>query len=111
MFNWIKKKLNLLRDQIRTAQEVRPGNFLKMAEEITELAEVCAQVCSPESEVLNQIERVKVEMDQLKELISKPEFRRLSIQRKLELKESLIQSREQILNSMQTAPTPTRFLQ
>lgn len=111
MFDWIRNLFSSYRDRIKTAREVQPGNFRKMAEEITELADACAQVCPPESEILNRIERVKEEMDQLRELTSQPEFRKLSVQRKLELKESLVQSREQILDSMQTAPTPTRFLQ
>ncbi|WP_051294973.1 hypothetical protein [Maridesulfovibrio bastinii] len=109
--DWLENTFNTIKKKINTVREVQPGNFLKMANEITELAEACTHICHPESEVLIQIERVKIEMAQLIELTSKPEFKRLSIQRRLELKESLIQSREQILNSIQTAPAPTRFLQ
>lgn len=111
MIGWIKKKARYLKDKFKLMQEVQPEKFHKMAEELTELADACAQVCPSESEILLQIERVKIEMKQLKELTTKPEFKRLSIQRRLELKESMIQSREQILNSVQTVPTQTKFLQ
>jgi len=82
-----------------------------MAREITDLADACSQVCSPESELLQRVERIKGEMEQLTELTHQPEFKKLSVQRKMELRQSLIQSREQILDSMQATPSPTKLIQ
>ncbi len=99
------------KERIRIAKEINPRSFRSMAREITDLADACSQVCSPESELLQRVERIKGEMEQLTELTHQPEFKKLSVQRKMELRQSLIQSREQILDSMQATPSPTKLIQ
>ncbi|WP_319780415.1 hypothetical protein [Maridesulfovibrio sp.] len=111
MFGWIKGKMDNAKERIRIAKEINPKSFRVMAREISELADACSQVCSPESELLQRVERIKSEMEQLTELTRQPEFRKLSVQRKMELRQSLIQSKEQILESMQAAPSPTKLIQ
>ncbi|WP_319761296.1 hypothetical protein [Maridesulfovibrio sp.] len=111
MFGWIKNKVANAKERIRIAKEINPKNFRVMASEISELANACSQVCSPESELLQRVEKIKGEMEQLTELTHQPEFKKLSVQRKMELRQSLIQSREQILESMQATPSPTKLIQ
>ncbi|WP_419780397.1 hypothetical protein [Maridesulfovibrio sp.] len=111
MFGWFKGKMDNAKERIRIAKEINPRSFRSMAREITDLADACSQVCSPESELLQRVERIKGEMEQLTELTHQPEFKKLSVQRKMELRQSLIQSREQILDSMQATPSPTKLIQ
>lgn len=58
-----------------------------------------------------KIKRIQSEMEQLDRLASKPEFKRLSAQKRLQLRESLLQSKEQLIETVQTAPSPTATLQ
>ncbi|WP_027721401.1 hypothetical protein [Maridesulfovibrio zosterae] len=111
MFGWINGLIFNVKERIRLAKEINPRNFRAMAREISELAEACSQVSSPESDLLSRVERIKGEMIQLTELTRQPEFKKLSVQRKMELRQSLIQSKEQILESMQAAPSPTKLIQ
>ena len=111
MFGWINDLISRAKYRIRLAKEINPSSFRIMAKEISELADACSQVCQPESDVLKRVEKIKAEMEQLTELTKQPAFKKLSTQRKLELRESLRVSREQILDSMQTAPSPTKLLQ
>ena len=111
MFEWIKELLSQAKKRMQLEKEINPKSFQNMAKEISDLADACSQVCQPQENVLQRVERIKAEMEQLTTLTMQPEFKKLSTQRKLELRESLIQSREQILESMQTAPSPTKLLQ
>ncbi|WP_432735634.1 hypothetical protein [Maridesulfovibrio sp. FT414] len=111
MIGWINGLLHNAKERIRIAKEINPRSFRSMAREISDLADACAQVCTPQSEMLRKVEKIKREMSQLTELTHQPEFRKLSVQRKMELRQSLIQSREQILESMQDAPSPTKLIQ
>lgn len=111
MFGWINGLIHNAKERIRIAKEITPRSFRSMAREISELADACSQVCSPESDMLTKVERIKREMVQLTELTHQPEFRKLSVQRKLELRQSLLQSKEQILESMQDSPSPTKLIQ
>lgn len=111
MFGWINGLVHNVKERIRIAKEINPRSFRSMAREISDLADACSQVCSPESEMLSRVERIKNEMVQLTELTRQPKFRKLSVQRKMELRQSLLQSREQILESMQSAPSPTKLIQ
>ena len=111
MFGWIKGKVANAKERVRIAKEINPKSFRSMAREISELADACSQVCSPQSEMLQKVERIKGEMEQLTELTRQPEFKKLSVQRRMELRESMIQSKEQILDSMQAAPSPTKLMQ
>ncbi|WP_421901190.1 hypothetical protein [Maridesulfovibrio sp.] len=111
MFGWIKGKVANAKERVRIAKEINPKSFRIMAREISELADACSQVCSPQSEMLQKVERIKGEMEQLTELTHQPEFKKLSVQRRMELRESMIQSKEQILESMQAAPSPTKLMQ
>ncbi|ACS79307.1 hypothetical protein [Maridesulfovibrio salexigens] len=111
MFGWIKGKVANAKERVRIAKEINPKSFRSMAREISELADACSQVCSPQSEMLQKVERIKGEMEQLTELTRQPEFKKLSVQRRMELRESMLQSKEQILDSMQAAPSPTKLMQ
>lgn len=108
---WFKNFIAELRDRMRYKSEIAPETIRRLATELAELASL-AERMSPEESVKNdRIKRVLNEVTQLIELTGKVEFHRLSAQRRLELHHSLVQSKEQILSSMQNVPTPTDRIQ
>ncbi|WP_031479595.1 hypothetical protein [Maridesulfovibrio frigidus] len=111
MFGWINDLISQTKYRLRLAKEINPQSFRIMAKEISELADACSLVCQPENDLLKRVEQIKIEMEQLTELTKQPQFKKLSTERKLELRKSLRQSREQILEMMQMAPSPTKLLQ
>jgi hypothetical protein len=75
------------------------------------LAEAASKLWHQEPEFQERVKRIRTEMAELEKLTSKPEFKRLSPQKRLELRRSLIQSKAQLLESMHAAPSPTSTLQ
>ena len=58
-----------------------------------------------------KIKRIQLEIEQLDQLIKQPEFRKLPPEKRLERRKSIIQSREQLIETIHTAPSPTATLQ
>lgn len=93
------------------AREVSPKNIRAMAEEVGELARLAAQVSASTPDMLALTDRIQSEMKNLEELAAKPEFRRLSTGKRILLRQGLLQSKEQLLESIDKAPSPTERLQ
>lgn len=85
--------------------------FHSMAEELRELTRVAQEILPGEHAFQTRVRRIREEMEQLDELARKPEFKRLPPQKRLELKQSLVASREQLIETVRTAPAPTETLQ
>ncbi|QGY40808.1 hypothetical protein GM415_11960 [Pseudodesulfovibrio cashew] len=111
MFRWIKDKVEAFRAQRKLARQIQPKNFKRMAEEIRDLAVLASQLSPRGKEIQQLIRNVIIEMDRLRELADRPEFRRLSTGKKLLLRQGLQESREQLLESIESAPSPTDRLQ
>ncbi|WP_018124852.1 hypothetical protein [Desulfovibrio oxyclinae] len=93
------------------AREVAPKNIRAMAVEVGELARLASQVSHASPELHELIENVRTEMARLENLAGKPEFRKLSTGKRILLRQGLLQSKEQLLESIDKAPTPTERLQ
>lgn len=111
MFRWFRTKIESLRDKRRLARSVDPESFRTLAAELRELADLAKQLWPRQHKFHIKIERIQAEMEQLDKLASKPEFKRLSSDKRVQLRENLLHSRNQILETMKTAPTPTTTLQ
>lgn len=111
MKEWIKKVLKEYRERKKYAKEIDPESFKSLAGELKELAQAAERLWPRQHRYYSKIKRIQTEMEQLVELASKPEFKRLSVQKRLELRKSLIHSREQLMETVQTAPSPTTTLQ
>ena len=111
MFDWLKNLLKRQGEQQRLAREIDPESFRTLARELHDLALLAEHLWPREHKFQAKIKRIQTEMDQLDRLATKPEFKRLSPQKRLQLRESLIQSREQLMETVQTAPSPTSTLQ
>lgn len=111
MFKALKKHWKSFLQARRLAREIEPKTFLELSSELLELADAASKLWHNEPKFQNRLRRIREEMEQLEDLASKPEFRRLSPQKRLELRDSLLSSRDQLLETMNSAPSPTTTIQ
>lgn len=111
MLAWLRAMLAQRRDKKRLDKEINPESFRHLSLELRELASLAERLLPRDHEFYIKLKRIQSEMRQLEDLAAKPEFRRLSPEKRLELKKSLIQSRDQLMETVQTAPSPTDTLQ
>lgn len=107
MFTWIVNRFKGLVSRRRLARETAPAAFLDLSREMRELAGIAARVWPEEAAFQERIRSIREEMDQLDQLTSKPEFRLLPLKKRLELRESLLNSKTQLMDTVSTAPAPT----
>ncbi len=107
MFSWLSRNLRSLFTRRRQYRDTNQKAFQDLSRELRELAEIAARVWPEETVFQNRINNIREEMDQLDELTSKPEFRLLSLKKRLELRESLLHSKTQLMDTVSTAPPPT----
>lgn len=107
MWTWIRAKLRAAADWRQKNRELHPETFRAMAGELAELADVAAKIRPEEQAFLLKIRRIRQEMLDLQSMTSRPEFRLLTPQKRLELRESLLSSRKQLLKTLSEAPVVT----
>ncbi|WP_319542814.1 hypothetical protein [uncultured Pseudodesulfovibrio sp.] len=111
MFGWFKRKIEELKAQRKLARQIDPRRLKAMALEIRDLAALAAQLNPKERDIQKLIRNVLVEMDRLSELADRPEFKRLSTGKRLLLRQGLKESRDQLLETIESAPAPTQTVQ
>ncbi|MEW5775066.1 MAG: hypothetical protein AB1916_16225 [Thermodesulfobacteriota bacterium] len=107
----IRAFLQSLAQKRRLAREIDPQAFLELTAELRDLAEAASKLWQQEPEFQARVRRIKSDMDQLEALAARPEFKRLPAERRLEIRKSLADSRQQLLDSMYQVPPPTTTLQ
>ncbi|CCH50581.1 hypothetical protein [Pseudodesulfovibrio piezophilus] len=108
---WFRDKVESFRAQRQLARQIQPRNFKKMAHEIRELAVLASQLSPRGKDIQTLIRNILNEMDRLSDLADRPEFRKLSTGKKILLRQGLLESKEQLLESIESAPSPTERLQ
>jgi len=111
MWKKIKAKWREYKERRRISSEIGQKTFLRLSGELMELADTASKLWPQEPKFQARITRLKDEMRQLELLAAKPEFRRLPQKKRLELRQSLIQSKQQLLETVRSAPSPTTLLQ
>lgn len=111
MKTWLLRKIKEYRERRRFAREIDPESFRVLARELRELASVAERLWPQQPQFHSKIKRIQTDMEQLDLLTTRPEFKRLSAQKRMQLRKSLIQSRQQLMETVQTAPSPTATLQ
>lgn len=111
MFGWLKDRIEAHKAQRKLARQTDPSSFKQMAMEIRDLALLASQLNPRERDIHTLIRNIIVEMDRLAELADRPEFRRLSTGKKLLLRQGLKESRDQLLESIESAASPTQTIQ
>jgi hypothetical protein len=107
----VKAFFHRLAQQQRLSREIDPQAFLELTAELRDLAEAASKLWQQEPEFQARVQRIKSDMDQLEALAVRPEFKRLPAERRLEIRKSLVASRQQLLDSMYQVPPPTTTLQ
>lgn len=108
---WISSKYKQYLANKKKKQELSTDNFRVLSDEIREMANLSGKIWNNDKEFLDRIKRIQSEMDHLDSLLKKKQFERLSVNKKEELRKSLLLSREELLKSLQKAPCPTERLQ
>ena len=111
MFGWFKEKIEAFTAQQKLARQVDPYTFKKTAHEIRDLAILATQLNPRNRDIQKLIRNVRVEMDRLSTMADRPELRRLSVGKRLLLRQGLKESRVQLLESIESAPSPTQTIQ
>ena len=112
MFGWIRKRWESRRAYKRLLRDVDPRAIRELALEIRELARTAEQVCTGnEPERMDRIRNIQKDMDRLDGLTAQSEFKHLSTGKRLLLRQSLLQSRDQLVESLHHAPTATEIIQ
>jgi len=107
MLAWLRTKWRGMAEKRRLAREIHPETFRTMAAELAELAEVASKVRPEEQAFLLKARRIRREMLELGRMAARPEFRMLPSRKRIELRESLLSSREQLLKTLCDAPVVT----
>jgi predicted nuclease with TOPRIM domain len=107
MFGWLGRSLEKIIGRQRLARETNAQAFRNLSRELRDLAEIAARVWPETPSFQEKIKNIREEMDQLDDLTNKPEFRLLPLKKRLELRESLILSKTQLMDTVSTAAPPT----
>ncbi|MGD9610897.1 MAG: hypothetical protein AB7U59_15950 [Desulfovibrionaceae bacterium] len=111
MFAWLRAKWRAVAAWRRVARDIHPDTFRAMAGELLRLAEVASMVRPEEQAFQLKARRIREEMQELARMTERPEFRSLPSKKRLELRESLLSSREQLLQTLNDAPVATTIRQ
>ncbi len=111
MIALLKNKWRAFLAKRKLARDIRPDAFRQLAAELSELAEIAARVSPEETAMQRKAGRILREMEELSRMIRRPEFRRLTEEKRLELRESLLLSKSQLLKTVSEAPAPTQLRQ
>ncbi len=111
MLAWIKKKWNEIMERRRLARDIDPEALRELAHELHELAVLAGKLWPGQHEFRGDIRRIQSQMEQLDRLTARPEFKQISPGQRLQLRKSMIRSKAQLIETVQTAPTPTTTLQ
>ena len=111
MFAWFAQLLTTIKRRVRYRDKVTPEAIRRLAAELRELAEMAEIYAHEEMTPRDRIKRIQSETGQLIALTERAEFKRLPVDRRIELLESLLASKRHIINSMQATPSPTDIIQ
>lgn len=111
MIGFIKRQIRRWKARKQLEREVDPQVFLTMAREIRELAQLAARTCPPDRTSKDRVSKIISEMDRLEDLTCRPEFKKLPTEKRVLLKQGLHESRDQLLEAIDSAPASTMTIQ
>ncbi len=111
MFQKLRDMWRRLKRKRRLAREIDPRTIQAMCRELLELTGQASKLWLQEPEFQARARHIRDEMKQLASMAERPEFKRLSAAKRLELRKGLILSRKQLLEAMHNAQPPTARLQ
>lgn len=102
--------LNLLQRQ-KQKRQIHVREFRRLAKEMTYLTEIALKINPGKAHTMEKLHKIRKEMDKLSELVDSRDFTKIHPSARLELRENLLTSREQLVETIHQAPPPTSTLQ
>lgn len=100
-----------LRKRHRHAQDISPETICRLADDLAHLAELAERSIPLSRNEACHLHALQEEMRSLADMTERPEFCRLSADRRLALNESLQRSQEKLLASIQATYSSTEKVQ
>lgn len=111
MFARLKKAWINFQDYRSVAKQTDPRALRELSREVRALAEAVNCFWIDEPQFRDRLRKIEQEMQILEEIIERPNFRLVSPEKRLQLRESLIESREHLLEAVKEAPTASNLPQ
>lgn len=111
MFKWLKKCWTDYQEQRCMARQTDPRALQDLSREVRALAEAVDLFWVDEPKFRERLRKIDQEMRMLEDMIQRPNFRMVSPEKRLQLRESLIASKEHLLEAVKEAPTASSLPQ
>ncbi|MGX9366874.1 hypothetical protein ACTVJH_12660 [Desulfoplanes sp. PS50] len=111
MLNYLRNKWAQLSALRAKRREIAPESFTVLTTEILELAQLVEKIRPGDHDLGVKLSRLEQEIKHLQVLVEKRSFKKLSCEKRMELKKNLIFSRQQLLEAMGAASPPTERIQ
>lgn len=111
MLHRIKNYFSRLNQKHRQKKSIQIRELRKLAEELTFLAEIASRINPEQKQNMDQLSKIRDEMNRLADLVESKDFTSLPRDTKLELRENMLISRQQLVKAIQHAPPLTETLQ
>ncbi len=111
MLKWLKKTWTTYQEYRNVAKQTDPTALRDLSREVRALAEAVDRFWVDEPKFRDRLRKIDQEMQILEEIIQRPNFRLVSPEKRLQLRESLIESREHLLEAVKEAPTASSLPQ
>ncbi len=111
MLNYLRYKWAQISTLRAKKREIAPESFTLLTKEILELAQLVEKIRPGDHDLGIKLARLELEIKHLQALVGKRSFKKLSCEKRMELKKNLIFSRQQLLEAMGAASPPTERIQ
>jgi uncharacterized heparinase superfamily protein len=111
MLHRLKRYLLDLLHKNRQRKQIHVREFRRLAREMTLLADIAVKISPGQEDTMAGLQKIRQEMDRLSKLVDSRDFSRIHPRARLELRENLLTSREQLIQTIHQAPPPTSTLQ
>lgn len=111
MFQWLKKAWTNHQEQRTLAKETDPKALRDLSREVRALAEAVDRFWVDEPKFRERLQKIDQEMRMLEDMLQRPNFRLVTPEKRLQLRASLIASREHLLEAVKEAPTASSLPQ
>lgn len=111
MLQQIKNLLSGLLQKHRQNRQVHAREFRKIAREMAYLSDIAIRIGPDQSQTTEKLKSINKEMNRLINLVDSKDFARITPESRMELRESILASRKQLVETLHRAPTPTDTLQ
>lgn len=95
----------------RLKRELSAQRFRQLADELTRLSLLAAQMDPAGGREEGGAARLRLEMQELLRMVDDPSFGRLSMNERRHIRQSLLQSRQAVLKALRSFDPPTQFRQ